>query len=230
MRTILIFIHIAASLGLIGLVLLQHGRGADAGAAFGSGASQTLFGARGSSSFLTRATALLAAIFFTTSLTLAYLSGQTQQRRSVTDLVSPASSAPAIPSKEESTDLPTSQTLTPPPAKVSEPSTSVTPENVSTHVESTPVKKSESSEPIPTEIPAKTETTESIQSTLSTPTPPSESTPVPMEPIPTKEPETEVSIKVPEAPVSVEPAENISVPMDSNPAEKPTSESSTPAQ
>lgn len=86
------FVHILVSAGLIGLVLLQHGRGADAGAAFGSGASQTLFGARGSSSFLSRATAVLAAAFFFTSLGLAYLSGQQHQRHSVTEIVTPATS------------------------------------------------------------------------------------------------------------------------------------------
>ncbi|CAK0770792.1 preprotein translocase subunit SecG [Gammaproteobacteria bacterium] len=124
MRTILMFVHIAVSLALIGLVLLQHGRGADAGAAFGSGSSQTLFGARGSSSFLTRATAILAAVFFTTSLTLAYLSGQLHQRQSVTDLMGPASTAaqPADSSSQpknpaESMDLPTSQVPVPLSAK-----------------------------------------------------------------------------------------------------------------
>jgi preprotein translocase subunit SecG len=108
MRTILMFIHIAVSLSLIGLVLIQHGRGADAGAAFGSGASQTLFGAHGSSSFLTRTTAVLATMFFITSLTLAYLSGQMHQRQSVTDLMAP----PAVTSpqpKKDTTDLPTSE-------------------------------------------------------------------------------------------------------------------------
>ncbi len=92
MRTILMFVHILVSVGLIGLVLLQHGRGADAGAAFGSGASQTLFGARGSTSFLSRATAILAAVFFVTSLGLAYLTGQQHQRHSVTEIVAPATS------------------------------------------------------------------------------------------------------------------------------------------
>jgi preprotein translocase subunit SecG len=85
--TFLLVIHVFAAIGLIGLVLLQHGKGADAGAAFGSGASQTVFGARGSASFLTRATGVLAAVFFTTSLSLAYLSTQRVERRSVTEHV-----------------------------------------------------------------------------------------------------------------------------------------------
>ncbi|HPT50104.1 MAG TPA: preprotein translocase subunit SecG [Accumulibacter sp.] len=66
-------IHILAAIGVIGLVLVQHGKGADMGAAFGSGASGSLFGATGSANFLSRATAVLATIFFVTSLSLAYL-------------------------------------------------------------------------------------------------------------------------------------------------------------
>ena len=71
METILIVVHLLLALGLIGLVLIQHGKGADAGAAFGSGASATVFGARGAASFLSRATAILATLFFITSLVLA---------------------------------------------------------------------------------------------------------------------------------------------------------------
>jgi preprotein translocase subunit SecG len=72
MQTILIVVHLLLALGLIGLVLLQHGKGADAGAAFGSGASATVFGSRGAGSFLSRTTAILAALFFITSLALAW--------------------------------------------------------------------------------------------------------------------------------------------------------------
>ena len=68
--------HTLIALGIIALVLLQRGKGADAGAAFGAGASGTVFGARGSGSFFSRATAILAAAFFVSSLTLAYLSSQ----------------------------------------------------------------------------------------------------------------------------------------------------------
>ena len=68
--------HTLIALGIIALVLLQRGKGADAGAAFGAGASGTVFGARGSGSFFSRATGILAAAFFVTSLTLAYLSSQ----------------------------------------------------------------------------------------------------------------------------------------------------------
>ena len=68
--------HTIIALSIIALVLLQRGKGADAGAAFGAGASGTVFGARGSGSFFSRATAVLATGFFATSLTLAYLSSQ----------------------------------------------------------------------------------------------------------------------------------------------------------
>lgn len=69
-------VHILAALAIIGLVLVQHGKGADMGAAFGSGASGSLFGASGSANFLSRTTAVLAAVFFVTSLTLAYVGSQ----------------------------------------------------------------------------------------------------------------------------------------------------------
>ena len=68
--------HTLIALGIIALVLLQRGKGADAGAAFGAGASGTVFGARGSGSFFSQATAILATAFFASSLTLAYLSSQ----------------------------------------------------------------------------------------------------------------------------------------------------------
>lgn len=76
MHTIVLVIHVLAALGVIALVLLQHGKGADMGAAFGSGASGSLFGVTGASNFLSRATAILVAVFFTTSITLAYLGSQ----------------------------------------------------------------------------------------------------------------------------------------------------------
>ncbi|NKN32029.1 preprotein translocase subunit SecG [Marichromatium bheemlicum] len=76
MQTILTIVQVFLSLGLIGLVLIQHGKGADAGAAFGSGASQTVFGSQGSGSFLTRATAIIATLFFLTSMALAYFATQ----------------------------------------------------------------------------------------------------------------------------------------------------------
>jgi preprotein translocase subunit SecG len=76
LHNIVLVVHVLIAVAIIGLVLLQQGKGADAGAAFGSGASSTVFGSRGSGSFLTRATAILAALFFTTSLSLAYIAKQ----------------------------------------------------------------------------------------------------------------------------------------------------------
>jgi len=76
MQTILIVFHLFLAAGLIGLILIQHGKGADMGAAFGSGASGTVFGAKGSASFLTRLTAGLATLFFITSMTMAYFATQ----------------------------------------------------------------------------------------------------------------------------------------------------------
>jgi len=71
--SVILTVHILVALAIIGLVLMQHGKGADMGAAFGSGASGSLFGASGSANFLSRTTGILAAVFFVTSLTLAYV-------------------------------------------------------------------------------------------------------------------------------------------------------------
>lgn len=73
MENLVTIVHILAAAGVIGLVLLQHGKGADMGAAFGSGASGSLFGVSGSSNFMSKATAICVAVFFATSLTLAYM-------------------------------------------------------------------------------------------------------------------------------------------------------------
>ena len=72
--TLILTVQMLAALGMIGLILVQHGKGADMGAAFGSGGSGSLFGASGSANFLSRTTAVLAAVFFTCTLALAYFS------------------------------------------------------------------------------------------------------------------------------------------------------------
>src|SRR5581483_8981044 len=83
---IIIVAHVIVALGIIGLVLLQHGKGADMGSGFGGGASSSLFGATGSANFLSRATAALATVFFLLSLALAYLaSNRTHESGSVVD-------------------------------------------------------------------------------------------------------------------------------------------------
>jgi preprotein translocase subunit SecG len=73
MQALILIIHILVAISLIALVLLQHGKGADAGAAFGSGASNTMFGSTGSLPFLIKVTAVLAAIFFASSMALSYM-------------------------------------------------------------------------------------------------------------------------------------------------------------
>jgi preprotein translocase subunit SecG len=85
MQTVFLLLHIIVATALIALVLFQHGKGADAGAAFGSGASATVFGSRGSASFLSRVTAGLAAGFFVTSLFLAYFATQSSAPTSVVE-------------------------------------------------------------------------------------------------------------------------------------------------
>ena len=85
MIEILLIVHILIGVSMIGLILIQHGKGADAGAAFGGGSSQSVFGARGSANFLSRTTAVLAAGFFLTSMTLAYQFSRVRVGQSVTD-------------------------------------------------------------------------------------------------------------------------------------------------
>ena len=93
MLTIITTFHVLAALAIIALVLLQQGKGADAGAAFGAGGAGTVFGARGASSFLTRVTAGLAVLFFLTSLGLAWMSSQQIERRSVVERTEAAADA-----------------------------------------------------------------------------------------------------------------------------------------
>jgi len=108
MQTFFLIIHVLVAAAVIGLVLLQHGKGADMGAAFGSGSAGSLFGASGSANFLSRMTAALTGAFFVTSLLLTYMSTSKTGDGSVMSGAVPATSeAPAVPS---------SQPLAPPPA------------------------------------------------------------------------------------------------------------------
>lgn len=102
MFSIALTVHILVGLGVIGLVLLQHGKGADMGAAFGSGASGSLFGATGSANFLSRATAVLATVFFLTSLGLAYMAGNrpVASGGSIMDKMKVETQVPAAPAQE----------------------------------------------------------------------------------------------------------------------------------
>jgi preprotein translocase subunit SecG len=96
MEILTLVIHIIAALGVVGLVLLQHGKGADVGAAFGSGASGSIFGASGSANFLSRATAMLALVFFLTSLGLTYFSSRKADHAGVMQSqTAPAKSVPS---------------------------------------------------------------------------------------------------------------------------------------
>lgn len=111
MDAIILAIHVIVSLLLVGLILIQHGKGADAGAAAlggggGGGASSSLFGSQGSASFLSRASAVLATIFFITSLTLAYFSGKTERVESVTQSVTSTVSEPVESTPEDLPELP----------------------------------------------------------------------------------------------------------------------------
>ena len=113
METLVWIVHIIASLAVIGMVLLQHGKGADMGAAFGSGSSGSLFGASGSANFLSRATAVAVTAFFLTSMGLTYFAFAKQHAPMVVKDVSPAQNQapaapqqPAAPSSSKAKDIP----------------------------------------------------------------------------------------------------------------------------
>lgn len=100
---IIIVFHVLLGIGIVGLILMQQGKGADAGAAFGSGGSGSVFGAQGSASFLSRSTAIFATLFFITSLVLAMLSGYQGKKSDIMD-------TPAV--EQPQSDVPLSQKTT----------------------------------------------------------------------------------------------------------------------
>ena len=106
LQTVVLFCHLAVALLIIGLVLLQRGKGADAGTGFGAGASGTVFGSRGSASFFSRATAVLATVFFITSLALAYLGGQVAEPDSILDSLSEPGGVSIQPPPQDDSGLP----------------------------------------------------------------------------------------------------------------------------
>src|SRR5215472_13627302 len=110
LRLILTCVQVFTAFAIVGLVLLQRGKGADAGAGFGSGASGTVFGARGATTALSRATAIMAAVFMAMSLALAYIGthGTTQAQHSLLD-------EPAAPADAKSKPAPAPVTGTPAP-------------------------------------------------------------------------------------------------------------------
>jgi len=99
LQSIIVFVHAVLALAIIGVVLMQKGKGADAGAGFGSGASGTVFGARGSATFLSKSTAVLATLFFVTSMSLAYMAAHRPKvaADSVLDKAAPAAPTAALP-------------------------------------------------------------------------------------------------------------------------------------
>jgi preprotein translocase subunit SecG len=116
LRGLILGVHVLLALMIIGLVLLQRGKGAEAGAGFGSGASGTVFGARGTSTLFSKLTAVFAGLFFVTSLTLAYL-GSHAPAQPTSVLERAAQAAAAAPTKAPAPAL----TPTPPPQPVTAP-------------------------------------------------------------------------------------------------------------
>jgi preprotein translocase subunit SecG len=105
--SLIIVFHVLVAVAIIGLVLLQHGKGADMGSGFGGGASGSLFGATGSANFLSRMTAALATVFFLTSLGLAYVAtSKPKSSGGVIDAVKSQPEVPAKPAAEAPSDIP----------------------------------------------------------------------------------------------------------------------------
>lgn len=106
--SVILTVHILVALAIIGLVLMQHGKGADMGAAFGSGASGSLFGASGSANFLSRTTGILAAVFFATSLSLAYIASERPKTSGslMRDSVQSQPVSPAVQAGGEASNVP----------------------------------------------------------------------------------------------------------------------------
>ena len=104
METLVWILHVLSAISVIVLVLLQHGKGADMGAAFGSGSSGSLFGASGSANFLSRTTGVLAGVFFVTSLGLTYLSSHKTESGGVMDKAVPVQVAPKA--DEQASEIP----------------------------------------------------------------------------------------------------------------------------
>jgi len=98
-ETLVWVVHVLTAVVLIGLVLMQHGKGADMGAAFGTGSAGSLFGSSGSANFLSRSTAVAATLFFLTSLSLTYLYSHPAQQQGIMDRINPVTTqaAPVVP-------------------------------------------------------------------------------------------------------------------------------------
>ncbi|MCX7074202.1 MAG: preprotein translocase subunit SecG [Methylococcales bacterium] len=111
MYQVIIIIHVLLGLGVVGLVLMQQGKGADAGAGFGSGSSGSVFGAQGNASFLSRSTAVLASLFFSTSLGLAVMNSQQSDSVAKDLIINPTKVEQDVPvAKPVSAEIPVENT------------------------------------------------------------------------------------------------------------------------
>jgi len=106
MEQVIIVFHVLAALAIVGLILIQQGKGADMGASFGAGASQTLFGSRGSGNALTRATAILAALFFATSFALTVVAKNRAEHAGLVEVPASATEVPAQSPAKPVDDIP----------------------------------------------------------------------------------------------------------------------------
>ncbi len=152
MQTLLTVLHLFLAIGLIGLILIQHGKGADMGAAFGSGASATVFGARGAGNFLSRSTAILATLFFLTSIALAYYAAQVGEPPSLMDnldqtpVVVPETEKPAetvVPAPEAEATRVQASILPPPPVSPVKPEAAAADSKIQEEQTPVPVEKSQ---------------------------------------------------------------------------------------
>jgi len=117
MQTLVLVLHILAAAGIVVLVLLQHGKGADMGAAFGSGSAGSLFGSAGAANFLSRTTAILAAVFFLTSLGLTYFSAPSKSSGVIEQMQIPGTPQKAVPAQQPAAPAPSAPAPAAPPAE-----------------------------------------------------------------------------------------------------------------
>ena len=140
LQTLAVVLHVLLAVSIVGLVLLQRGRGADAGAGFGAGASGTVFGSRGSASFLSRTTAVLATLFFVSSLVLSYLFSHGTAPTSIMDRLATEQTPPAtsVPASQPPATLPPASTSAPAPAS---PTTAPAPDAAGAQTQQAPVQQ-----------------------------------------------------------------------------------------
>jgi preprotein translocase subunit SecG len=151
MYQVIIVIHVLLGLGVIGLVLMQQGKGADAGAAFGSGSAGSVFGAQGAASFLSRSTAILATLFFSTSLALAVINGHKETGKDIMATPATEQNVPSVQGAKNDTLPPVAPTVVIPPAAVATEKPATTPAATVEPVVSqpeTPAKPAEETKPV----------------------------------------------------------------------------------